>query len=79
MPVTIGTDGITSSTGSLTVEGTGALRVSVGTTGEQPGSPETGMIRFNSDTGQFEGYNGTAWAALGGEADLSSQLMLMGA
>lgn len=45
---------------------TGAVKLPVGTTGQQPGSPTAGMIRFNSDTPGFEGYNGTAWASVGG-------------
>jgi hypothetical protein len=24
------------------------------------------MLRFNTDTGTFEGYDGTAWGAIGG-------------
>lgn len=45
---------------------TGALKLPVGTSGQQPGSPAAGMIRFNSSTVGFEGYNGTAWASVGG-------------
>lgn len=45
---------------------TGAVKLPVGTTGQQPGTPAAGMIRFNSDTPGFEGYNGTAWASVGG-------------
>jgi len=26
------------------------------------------MVRFNTDSTQFEGYNGTAWGSLGGGA-----------
>jgi alpha-tubulin suppressor-like RCC1 family protein len=29
-----------------------------------PGSPVTGMIRFNSSLSQFEVYNGTAWVSI---------------
>jgi hypothetical protein len=50
----------TSSTGS------GALPS--GTTAERDGSPNAGYVRFNSDTSGFEGYNGSAWGALGGGA-----------
>lgn len=51
----------------LTLEGTGAAIMNVGTTGERPASPEAGMVRYNSTTTKFEGYNG-AWGALGGGA-----------
>ena len=37
----------------------------MGTTGQQP-TPATGMLRFNSTTTSFEGYNGSAWASVGG-------------
>lgn len=47
---------------------TGALLVSKGTTGQQPGSPATGMIRYNTTTNAFEGYSGSspAWNSIGG-------------
>lgn len=51
----------------LTLEGTGAAILNVGTTGERPADPEDGMVRFNSTVNKFEGYNG-AWGALGGGA-----------
>jgi len=49
---------------------TGALLISKGTTGQQPGSPATGMIRYNSTTNQFEGYSGASpsWKSIGGAA-----------
>lgn len=45
---------------------TGAADIPTGTTAERPASPNTGYIRFNSTTGEYEGYNGTGWAPLGG-------------
>jgi hypothetical protein len=51
----------------LTLESTGAAILNVGTTGERPAAPEEGMVRYNSTTTKFEGYNG-AWGALGGGA-----------
>ena len=51
----------------LTLESTGAAILNVGTTGERPLVPEDGMVRYNSTTSKFEGYNG-AWGALGGGA-----------
>jgi hypothetical protein len=51
--------------GSLSVGGTGALRVPNGTEAQRP-TPAAGQIRFNTDTNEFEGYDGTAWAAIGG-------------
>lgn len=51
----------------LTLESTGAAILNVGTTGERPAVAEAGMVRYNSTTAKFEGYNG-AWGALGGGA-----------
>ena len=47
---------------------TGALLISKGTTAQQPGSPATGMLRYNTTTNQFEGYSGSspAWNPVGG-------------
>ena len=53
-------------TGLGSFNGTGALKIPAGTTGQQP-SPVVGMIRYNSTTNLFEGY-GTAWGSLGGGA-----------
>ena len=49
---------------------TGALTISKGTTGQQPGSSVTGMLRYNSTTNEFEGYSGAspAWKSVGGSA-----------
>jgi len=48
--------------------GTGSGALPSGTTAERDGSPNAGYVRFNSDTSGFEGYNGSAWGALGGGA-----------
>jgi hypothetical protein len=50
-----------------TFSSTGALIISKGTTGQRP-TPASGMLRFNTTTVEFEGYNGTAWASVGGAA-----------
>lgn len=50
-----------------TFSGTGDVLLPVGSTAQRPtGNP--GMIRFNSDVNEFEGYNGSAWGSLGGGA-----------
>ena len=43
----------------------GAVPLPSGSEAERP-TPEVGMLRFNTDTGTFEGYDGTAWGAIGG-------------
>lgn len=47
---------------------TGYMLIPVGTTAQRPGSPSNGMLRYNTDDGQFEGYTAGAWGALGGAA-----------
>ena len=47
---------------------TGSAQVPVGSTAQRDGTPAQGYFRFNSSTNQFEGYNGTAWGAVGGGA-----------
>lgn len=54
--------------GDVLLSGTGQLDLPAGTTAQRSGSPNSGMIRFNTTLGQFEGYNGTAWGQLGGGA-----------
>jgi hypothetical protein len=53
-------------TGDLLINSTGRLRIPVGTTGQRPGTPNKGDLRFNDTALEFEGYNGTAWGAIGG-------------
>jgi hypothetical protein len=52
--------------GAVIVNTSGALTLPEGTTAERPAVPASGDIRFNTTLTQFEGYNGTAWGALGG-------------
>lgn len=52
---------------SLTLTGTGASKLNVGSTAQRP-TPVTGMVRYNSTTAKFEGYGASAWGALGGGA-----------
>jgi hypothetical protein len=66
---------VSASTGAVTITNTGAVYDATtastgyfdfpsGTTAQRPGSPGTGMVRFNTTTGFFEGYNGTTWVRL---------------
>ena len=51
MPINIdGSKGIRQNTTEVT-------KIPVGTTAQRPANPEVGMMRFNTDTGQIEGYN----------------------
>lgn len=64
--LTFGSTGDATFTGNVLLSSTGYLDLPTGTTGQRPGSPNSGMIRFNSTTVSFEGYNGTSWGSLGG-------------
>ena len=59
--IAIGT--ISSPTVTLDIQGTDAVQLTAGTTAERP-TAAAGMIRFNTDTSKFEGYDGTAWIDL---------------
>ena len=69
------TDDVDPSTGNelytLTVGGdgtypqTGALGLNSGTTGQRPGTPVNGMIRYNSTTNLFEGFENGVWINFG--------------
>ena len=59
--------GSTSPAVKLEVSSTDAILIPKGTTAQRP-TGVSGYVRFNSDLGQYEGYNGTAWGALGGGA-----------
>jgi len=59
-------------TGDVTMSSTGFLKVPVGNNAQQPGQSgappaAAGQFRYNSDTGQFEGYT-NAWGSIGGGA-----------
>jgi hypothetical protein len=63
---------------------TGSAEIPTGTEAQRDGSPSAGYFRFNTDTNQFEGYNGTAWGAIGGGGGTASggfeqHFLLMGA
>jgi hypothetical protein len=63
--------GTTSPAVKLAISSTDAILIPVGTTGERP-TAATGYLRFNSTTTQFEGYNGTAWSAVGGGSEINN-------
>jgi hypothetical protein len=45
--------------------GTSSLTLPIGTTGNRPVVSVNGMIRYNSTTARFEGYQGGAWVTAG--------------
>ena len=65
---TVDITGATGIVGKLSLTGTGAAKLNVGTTAQRPASPVDGDIRYNSTTSKYEGYSGSAWGQLGGGA-----------
>ncbi|WP_137390841.1 carbohydrate-binding protein [Rhodoligotrophos defluvii] len=55
-----------SSLPALTAAATSAWKIPVGTTGQRPSPAQRGMIRFNTSSNEFEGYNGSSWVNLKG-------------
>jgi hypothetical protein len=64
---------ISTSTGPLTIGIDSAVRVPVGSQSSRP-SGLTGHLRFDTDTGKFEGYNGTQWEPVAGSIDSTTDL-----
>jgi hypothetical protein len=59
---------------TLKTSNTGSSNIPVGTTAQRDGSPSAGMLRFNSTTGGFEGYDGSAWGSIGGGASAGGSI-----
>ena len=55
---------------TLDIEGTDAIKVPAGTDLQRPGVAVNGLIRYNTDSGSFEGYASNAWSSLGGVKDV---------
>ena len=61
-------------------DNTTAIKLPVGTDGERPTGTSNalkGAVRFNTDTTQFEGYNGSAWSSLGGVRDVDNDTYII--
>jgi len=70
---TLGVTGYATFSSNGEFNGTGALKLPVGTTAQQP-TPATGMLRFNNSLTKFEGYNGTVWGSIGDPAGSNTQI-----
>src|SRR5210317_135713 len=61
-------------------DNTTAIKLPVGTDAERPTGTSNalkGTVRFNTDTTQFEGYNGSAWSSLGGVRDVDNDTYIV--
>ena len=59
-------------TARATFSVTSSITLPSGTTAQRDGSPAVGMIRHNSETNSFEGYNNGAWGSLSGASGISN-------
>ena len=66
---TVGDMTFTPATGVTVFTGTGSVRLPAGGNAARPGTPTVGMIRYNTDSNLFEGYDGS-WTVLQGVYDL---------
>ena len=57
----------------VTFSSTGAVTLPAGTTAQLP-TGVAGMIRYNTSSNSFEGYNGTSWGSIGGGNTTSNGL-----
>lgn len=62
--------------GQVDVNSTGSLTLPRGTTAQRPGSAVNGMIRYNTDTDVFEGYDGQ-WITLNGVRDVDQDTYIL--
>jgi hypothetical protein len=52
--------------------GAASATLPIGTTGDRPGSPVNGMLRYNSSIALFEGYINNAWSSLAAGSGVTS-------
>jgi len=56
---------IDAETGVFVIEGTTGFVIPVGNTAQRDGSPDSGLTRYNSETGYLEIYDGSSWESIG--------------
>ena len=66
----VSTVGVLTVTGNAGFTTTSHVLIAKGTSAERPGTPVPGMIRYNTENQQFEGY-AAAWGGFGGAAGAS--------
>ena len=62
---------MTPGSGIVDINTTGSIRIPAGSTAQRPSVPAVGMIRYNTTTSRFEGYDGN-WIVLTGVYDLDA-------
>jgi hypothetical protein len=61
-------------TGTVLIVGTGGFVIPVGNTAQRPGTPDTGTVRYNSETENVEIYDGTEWDKV--TSDVTNQVIV---
>ena len=64
--------------GTTVIHDDKVFQVGSGTTAQRPGTPQTGMVRYNTTLAAFEGYS-SQWGAIGGGDLNGSPLLNIGA
>lgn len=62
------TGALTGTSGTVAFGGVGQTRIPSGTTAQRAAFPQNGMIRYNTDLDQYEGYKNGAWSIFGNGA-----------
>ena len=65
--VTIGENATATTDATLKVGGDKSMMIPVGATSDRPGTPVTGMIRFNTTLDSFEFYDSNSWTTAGSD------------
>jgi hypothetical protein len=63
--------------GIVSINSNQSLKIPAGTEVQRPLTPQAGMVRFNSDSNYFEGYNGSYWTRLGGVFDVDNNTYIL--
>jgi hypothetical protein len=66
-----------SGSGIVAVNSNQSLKIPTGTELQRPITPQAGMVRFNSTSNYFEGYNGSYWIRLGGVFDVDNNTYIL--